>query len=65
MDSEKDILLSLKEVAQRLGISRRTLERLIAAGDINIPVKVGRCSRLFESDLMEYLTKLRERRRKI
>ncbi len=55
-------LLTLPSAAQRLSISKRTLERLIASGAFPSPVKIGRSSRVPRSDLARYLDQLcRER----
>jgi len=55
-------LLTLGEAAQRLTISRRTLERLIADREFPHPVKINRSSRVLLSDLESYLAKLVQRR---
>ena len=49
--SERPILITLEQAAQRLAISRRTLERLIAAGEFPSPLKLGRASRLAVEDI--------------
>src|SRR5882724_7776565 len=48
------VCLTLKEVAARLKISRRHLEREIAAGRFPRPLKIGRSVRVPESDLPAY-----------
>jgi excisionase family DNA binding protein len=59
-------LLTLPLAAQRLSISKRTLERLISAGVFPHPVKIGRSSRVPSGDLTRYLDQLcRERGDKI
>ena len=58
----EDKLVSVKVVAGRIGISERGVWRLIANGDLPQPVKVGRCSRLFQSDATEWLQRLKEQR---
>jgi excisionase family DNA binding protein len=59
-------LLTLASAAQRLSISKRTLERLISSGAFPPPVKIGRSSRVPRSDLSRYLDQLcRERGDKI
>jgi excisionase family DNA binding protein len=59
-------LLTLPSAAQRLSISKRTLERLISSGAFPQPVKIGRSSRVPRSDLARYLDQLcRERGDKI
>src|SRR5262245_47966184 len=50
--------LTLKEVAFRLQVCRRTLEREIAARRLAC-VKIGRSVRVLESDLKTYLESLR------
>jgi len=52
-------LLTLREVAARLRVCRRTIEREIAAGHFPSPLKIGRCVRVPESDLHAYLGKLK------
>lgn len=51
-------LLTLPQAAHDLSVSRRTLERLIAAGIFPTPVKIGRSSRIPRVDLATYLDKL-------
>lgn len=53
------VCLTLNEVADRLQVCRRTLEREIAAGNFPRPLKIGRSVRIPESDLQAYLTGLR------
>lgn len=53
------VCLTLKEVAARLQVCRRTLEREIAAGRFPRPIKIGRSVRVPESDLAEYLARMR------
>ncbi|MBA3848890.1 MAG: hypothetical protein C0502_02710 [Opitutus sp.] len=58
----EQLLLTLKQAAQRLAISRRTLERLIASGDFPAPLKIGRASRVPVGDVNAYQTRLIEAR---
>lgn len=60
--SERPILITMEQAAQRLAISRRTLERLIAAGEFPSPLKLGRASRLAVEDIDAYCAQLRSRR---
>jgi len=53
------VCLTLKEVAFRLHICRRTLEREILAGRFPRPLKIGRSVRVPETDLQAYLAGLR------
>lgn len=54
-------LLTLDEVAQRLRVSRRTVERLERAGRIRA-VRVGRRTLVSERELEAYVTSIRSRR---
>jgi len=58
----KEHLLSLDEVGKRLALSKRAVYRLIAKGSLPKPVKVGGATRLYESDLEEFLTNLKTNR---
>jgi excisionase family DNA binding protein len=60
--SERPILITLEQAAQRLAISRRTLERLNVAGEFPSPLKLGRASRLAVEDIDTYCAQLRSRR---
>jgi len=51
-------LLTLKQAASRLAVCRRTLERLIAAREFPVPLKIGNCSRVPEVDVQAYVAKL-------
>lgn len=62
-DTTTDNLISLPAAANQLDISVRGLYRLIARKEIAVPVKVGSSSKLFESDLDAYKTRLKSRRR--
>lgn len=51
-------LLTLKQAASRLAVCRRTLERLIAAREFPVPLKIGNCSRVPEADVQAYIARL-------
>lgn len=51
-------LLTLPEVAARLRVNRRTLERLIAAKQFPAPLKVGGRSLIALAELNEYIAQL-------
>ena len=53
-------LLTLDQVADRLQVSRRTVERLVAAGRIRI-VRIGRAIRVTERELEAYVAAQRGR----
>lgn len=47
-------LLTLSQVAERLAVSRRTVQRLIDAGELR-PVRFGRSVRLTERELAAFV----------
>ena len=60
---EAERLMDLEEVAQMLGnISTRSVRRLIARGDLPKPVKVLSSPRLYHSDIVTYLERLKQKR---
>lgn len=62
--SASDRLLDLAEVAGVLGVCKRTVQRLVAAGVLPQPVRVGHGVRLFASDVDAYLAGLRQQYRR-
>ncbi|MEM7628826.1 MAG: helix-turn-helix domain-containing protein [Planctomycetota bacterium] len=48
-------MVSLAVAADLLAVSKRTLQRLIAAGEFPAPVKVGATSRVRLQDLERYI----------
>ena len=54
-----DPLLKAEEVARRIGVSVRTVRRLIAAGDLPVH-RIGRAVRITEDDLVRYLKLTRD-----
>ena len=62
MNVATDRLLDLEEVAAILGISRREVYRLISRGELPPPVKIGRCSKLPESEVAAYVENLKQAR---
>lgn len=51
-------LLSANDVASRLGISRSTVWRFVAAGKLPQPIKISeRCSRWKATDLVQFIEK--------
>lgn len=57
-----DRLVDLPAVAARLGISTRSVHRLIARGQFPLPVKVGRVSRWFVADIDSFMEGLKRSR---
>jgi excisionase family DNA binding protein len=55
-------LISLKDTAEKLDLSVRAVYRLIASGILPHPVKVGRSTKFFESDLKNYFDSLKANR---
>jgi len=60
--AEVQHLLTLDEAAERLTVSRRTLERLIEEWKFPHPVKINRSSRVLRSDLDSYIAKIATQR---
>jgi excisionase family DNA binding protein len=58
MSEQDERLLGLDEAAERLGVCKRTVQRLIAGGELPEPVKVGRRSLLLASDIQAFLQRL-------
>lgn len=55
-------LWTLSQVAKFLGVCPRTISRRVDEGHLAPPIKVGRSSRWFRSDLDCYLQKLEQLR---
>lgn len=53
------LLLDVRQVAAMLGLSMRTVWRLVSAGEIPPPVKVGRSTRWRQGDLETFVEELR------
>lgn len=60
--TEPENLISLKKAAVRINVSVRSLYRLIADHELPPPVKVGRLSKMCESEVDDYITKVKARR---
>ena len=61
---EQDRLVDMATMTTMLGICARTVHRLVASNELPGPVKVGRASRWFTSDVNRYLSKLEAVRKK-
>ena len=48
-------LVSVNDAAKLMAISRRTVERLVSAGDLPRPVKIGKSSRFRIRDIINYI----------
>lgn len=57
-----DDLLDIKCVARHLSISTRGVWRAVARRDLSVPVKIGRCSRWFMSDVGRLRQRLKRQR---
>jgi excisionase family DNA binding protein len=57
-DNSVSSLLTVQEVARRLDISKRTLEREIARGRFPRPIKIGSALRVLPGDVKVYLDDL-------
>ena len=62
MNLQADRLLDLEAVRELLSVSRREVYRLISRGDLPAPVKIGRSSKLPESEVAAYIEKLKAAR---
>jgi excisionase family DNA binding protein len=60
MDTER--LINMEKVAELLDISEREVYRLIAAGELPKPVKIGRLSKLPLGEVLAYIEKLKSMR---
>ncbi len=62
-DTNDESLVSLEEVGRMLGgISSKTVRRRIAEGLLPKPIKEGKFCRLFRSDVMGLIEKLKRKR---
>jgi excisionase family DNA binding protein len=55
---ESSALLTLDDVAEHLQVSRRTVERLIAAGEL-AATRIGAATRVHPDDLRAFVERLR------
>jgi len=61
-DTVSERLITLDKVAELLSVTKRTVYRLIAKGDLPQPLKVGHSVRLSVSDVTEYFERLKLQR---
>jgi excisionase family DNA binding protein len=59
MEQQTTALLKVADVAERLGLSRTSIYRLIYAGDLK-PVKIGRSIRFRPADVNRFIEALGE-----
>jgi len=59
-DASSEHLLTVREVAVKLGISVRTVWRMIADGQLHA-VKMRRCTRLAVADVLGYMDQSKQR----
>jgi predicted DNA-binding transcriptional regulator AlpA len=52
----------IRDLAALLALSKRAIWRLVARGELAPPVKIGRCSVWFDSDISEFQMRLRVQR---
>ena len=57
-----DRLVRINEAAKMLGVSRRTVYRMFADGQLVGPVKVRGCSGAMESELKRYIEQVQQRK---
>lgn len=58
-----EVLLTVKAVGTKFNISTRTVWRLVERGDLPRPVRIGRCCRWFEADILAVKKRLLEQRK--
>ena len=52
------MLLKVSQVAHKLGVSERTVWRLVSTGELARPVEIGRCRRWVTEDVDAYVRSL-------
>ena len=62
MESPPNKLMTIREVAERLGVTPRTVWNLIAGGEFPRPLRVGGSRRFQQSDIQRYIAGLDARR---
>jgi excisionase family DNA binding protein len=55
-------LLGLDKVAKLLDVSKREVQRLIAANELPAPIKIGRLSKLTLGDVEAFIHRLKQKR---
>lgn len=58
--AERDTLLTIPEIAERMRLARSSVYALIGSGELTT-VKIGRSRRVRESDFRAYLASLSDR----
>lgn len=53
------MLLKVGQVAQKLGVSPRTVWRLVSGGQLPRPVAIGRCKRWHRADVEVFVKSLK------
>jgi len=59
-----DALLDVTAVAKRFNISKRSVHRMVARGQLSRAVKIGRCARWFEADVLAVIKRLLGQRKR-
>ena len=62
MNDRAERQFRVTQLAEMFTVSVREVWRLVARGELAQPVKIGRCSVWFESDVIELQTRLRAQR---
>ncbi len=65
MEGKAGGLLTLRQVAEKLNVSMRTIHRRIGEGVFPAPIKVGRCSRFCPEDVALYMERCKSRRARL
>ena len=53
------VLLRVRDVAETLGVSKRTVWRLVSGGRLPQPVAIGRCKRWRQADVEQFVEGLK------
>jgi predicted DNA-binding transcriptional regulator AlpA len=63
VSTAEDRLLNIKQVAERMKVSPRHVSRLRARGGFPTAIRIGKCLRWLESDIVMYWERQREQKR--
>jgi len=62
IENTSDPLLDVRAMADHFSISKRSVWRLVALGELPPPVRIGRCARWFRADVSRFEKALVEKR---
>jgi len=64
MNNRAERQFRVKQLADMFTVSVREVWRLVARGELAQPVKIGRCSVWFESDIVDFQARLQTQRQR-